>query len=216
MIFPLSSFCFYFYPTAWTCNLHCSLLISRLIFIFCQQNERSATDETPERPPRCLGNYGPDNLDVSEHLAIEEARSPGHHWSRPGRHYSPKCLRFANTLFFLQQNKPQTFLSFCKNKICTEGSNLNDKPIGFVWLWCLPKVQEKHIWSLGSFSFCFREGIFLCDHSKLETQIQISHLGSHCCTIVIKGQSPSTPQRGYSQNLFSETRVSQHCGTDKT
>lgn len=119
------------------------------------------------------------------------------------------------TLFFPQWNKPQTFLSFCKNKICTEGSNLNEKPIGFGWLWCFPKVQEKHIWSLGSFSFCFREGIFLWDHFKLETQIQISHLWSHCHTIDIEGQSPSTPQRGYNQNLSSQTRVSQH-ETQKT
>lgn len=162
MIFSLSIFCFYFYPTAWMCNLHCSLLISRLIFVFCQQNERSATDQISGRPPRCLDIYGPDNLDVSEHLATEEASRTADQqpWASliPGKQEcSTKCSRFINTLFLPQQNKPQTFLRFCKNKICTEESNLNEKPIDFGGPWCFPKVQEKHIWSPGSCSFCFTE-----------------------------------------------------------
>lgn len=100
-----------------------------------------------------------------------QTSSPGHHWSPPGnQQHSPKCLRSSNTLFSPQWNKPQTFLSFCKNKICTKGFNLNENLIGFGGLWCFPKVQEKHNWCLGSFSFCFREGVFLWEHkSKFPT-----------------------------------------------
>lgn len=167
MIFPLSSFCFYFYLTAWMCNIHCSLLISRLIFVFCQQNERSATDQTPGRPPRCLVFM---DLVIWMSVSILPQRkqaelqtsSPGHHWSPPGNQQrSPKCLRSAKTFFFPQWNKPQTFFGFCKTKICTKGSDLNENLIGFGWLGCFPKVQEKHIWCLEYFPFCFREGVFL-------------------------------------------------------
>lgn len=139
-----------------------------------------------------------------------QTSSPGHHWSPPGnQQHSPKCLRSANTFFFPQWNKPQTFLSFCKNKICTKGFNLNENLTGFGWL-CgvFPRCRRStfDVLVLSPSQRCF----------PLGTQIQISHLWSHCHTIVIMGQSISTSERGYSQNLSSQIRVSQHCETDKT
>lgn len=103
----------------------------------------------------------PEEASRHEVLGTPDPRTP--------RLVSPKCLRLANIFFFRYGINPKPFGSFYKNEICIEWSDLNKKPTGFGWLWCFPKVEEKHIRDLGPCLFCFRGSIFLWDHSKLGT-----------------------------------------------